>query len=98
MKTFTAVAMLALGLAASGMAAQFKGFVQDQKCSTIPAMKNDAACAQKCVKAGSPAVLVTEDGKIYKIANQAKIVSHAGENVTVEGKLKGNTITIASLQ
>jgi len=98
MKTFTVLAALAIGLAANGFAAQFKGFVEDTQCSKLPDMKNDSACAQKCIKAGSPAVLVTEDGKIYKIANQAKIVSHAGENVTVEGKLKGNTITIASLQ
>ena len=98
MKTITAVAALALGLAASGMAAQFKGFVEDQTCSSKPEMKNDAACAQKCIKAGSPAVLVSEDGKIYKIANQAKIVDHAGQHVTVMGDLKGDTITVASLK
>jgi hypothetical protein len=42
--------------------------------------------------------LVTEDGKIYKIDNQAKIVDHAGMNVTVTGKLKGDTITIDSVK
>jgi hypothetical protein len=98
MKKLTAVATLALGLAAVGMAADFKGFVEDTKCSTNPAMKNDAECAQKCIKGGSPAVLVTEDGKIYKIDNQAKIVDHAGMNVTVTGKLKGDTITIDSVK
>ena len=98
MKKLTAVAALALGLAAIGMAADFKGFVEDTKCSTNPAMKNDADCAQKCIKGGSPAVLVTDDGKIYKIDNQAKIVDHAGMNVTVTGKLKGDTITVASVK
>lgn len=98
MKKFTAVGLLALGLAASAMAADFKGFVEDTKCSTNPAMKNDSECAQKCIKGGSPAVLVSEDGKIYKIANQDKIVDHAGMNVTVSGKLKGDTITIASVK
>jgi hypothetical protein len=94
MKKISAIALMTMGLAASGMAAEFKGFVEDQKCSTIPAMKGDAACAQKCIKGGSPAVLVTEDGKIYKIANQDKIVASAGQNVTVTGKLKGDTLTI----
>ena len=61
-------------------------------------MKGDADCAKKCIKGGSPAVLVTEDGKIYKIANQDKIVAMAGENVTVMGKLKGDTLTVASVK
>ena len=98
MKKLTAVAALALGLAAIGMAADFKGFVEDTKCSTNPAMKNDADCAQKCIKGGSPAVLVTPDGKIYKIANQGKIAEMAGKNVTVTGNLKGDTLTIDSVK
>jgi hypothetical protein len=98
MKKFTAVAALAFGLAASGLAAEFKGFVEDTKCSTNPEMKNDAECAKKCIKGGSPAVLIGEDGKIYKIDNQAKIVDHAGMKVVVTGTLKGDTITIADVR
>jgi len=98
MKTITAVALMTLGLAASGLAAEYKGFVEDQACSTKPEMKGDAECAQKCIKGGSPAVLVTEDGKIYKIANQDKIVAMAGKNVTVMGKLSGDTLTVASVK
>jgi hypothetical protein len=98
MKKISAVALMTMGLAASGMAAEFKGFVQDQKCSGIPAMKGDAACAQKCIKGGSPAVLVTPDGKIYKIANQDKIVASAGMNVTVTGSVKGDMLTVDSVK
>jgi hypothetical protein len=98
MKKLTAVAALALGLAGSMLAAEFKGFVQDTKCAGMPEMKNDAECAKKCIKGGSPALLVGEDGKTYKIANQDKIVSHAGENVTVTGNLKGDTITVKSVK
>ena len=98
MKKISAVALMAMGLAASGMAAEFKGFVEDTKCSTNPAMKGDADCAQKCIKGGSPAVLVTPEGKIYKIANQDKIVGNAGQDVTVIGKLKGDTITVDSVK
>jgi uncharacterized protein DUF5818 len=94
MKKFIAVATLGLGLAAAVMAAEFKGFVEDTACSTKAGMKDNAACAAKCIKGGSPAVLVSEDGKIYKIANQDKIVAHAGEKVTVTGKLDGETITV----
>lgn len=98
MKKITAVAFLAFGLAASGLAAEFQGFVEDTACSTKPGMKGDAECAESCIKKGSPAVLVTADGKVYKIANQAKITSFAGKNVTVTGDLKDDTITVASVK
>jgi hypothetical protein len=98
MKKLTALAALALGLAGSMMAAEFKGFVEDTKCSTIAEMKGDSDCAKKCIKGGSPAVLVMPDGKIYKIDNQDKIVAHAGETVTVTGKVKGDTLTVESVK
>jgi len=98
MKTITAIAALTLGLAVSGMAAEFKGFVEDTACASKAGMKDNAACAQKCIKGGSPAVLVAEDGKVYKIANQDKIVAHAGEKVTVNGSLKDDTITVETVQ
>lgn len=98
MKKFIAVGTLALGIASTGFAAQFKGFVEDTMCSTKAEMKDNAECAQKCIKAGSPAVLVTADGKIYKIAEQEKITSFAGKNVTVTGTLKGDTLSIDKVQ
>jgi len=98
MKKITAVALMSMGLAAVGMAAEFTGFVEDTSCSSKPGMKGNAACAKSCIKGGSPAVLVTADGKVYKIANQDKIVSHAGENVTVTADLKDDTLTIDSVK
>jgi hypothetical protein len=98
MKTFTAIATLALGLAATGMAAEYKGFVEDQNCSSKAGMKDNAECAKKCIGNGSPAVLVSEDGTIYKIANQDKIKSHAGEKVTVTGDVKDGTLTIEDVK
>jgi hypothetical protein len=98
MKRITAVALMSMGLAAIGMAAEFTGFVEDTSCSTKPGMKGNAACAKSCVKGGSPAVLMTADGTVYKIANQDKIVSHAGETVTVTADLKGDTLTINTVK
>ena len=98
MKTFTAVAALALGLAATSFAAEFKGFVQDESCSTKPAMKGNAECSKKCIDGGQKAVLVGEDGTIYKIANQDKITAHAGHNVTIMGDVKEGVITIDSVK
>jgi hypothetical protein len=94
----TVFALLTMGIAGSAMAAEFKGFVEDTACSKMPGMKGDAACAQKCIKGGSPAVLITADGKIYKISNQDKIVASAGMDVTVMGSLKGDTLTVESVK
>lgn len=89
---------LAASLSSVAMAAEFKGFIIDEKCSTNPAMKGNVACATKCIQGGSPAVLVTDEGKVYKISDQAKVTPMAGKQVTITGEAKGDTITVASIK
>lgn len=89
---------LAAGLSISAMAADITGYIIDQTCAKMPAMKGDVACANKCIKAGAPAVLVTDDGKIYKIAEQAKVIPQAGKKVTLSGKLDGDTIHVDNVK
>jgi|SRR6516162_865605 len=89
---------LAAGFSTSMMAAQFKGYIIDEKCSKVASMKGDVDCANKCIKAGSPAVLLTDDGKVYKIANQDKVVAMAGQQVTINGKESADTITVDSVK
>ena len=89
---------LAAGFSTSMMAAQFKGYLIDEKCSKVASMKGDVDCANKCIKAGSPAVLLTDDGKVYKIANQDKVVAMAGQQVTINGKESADTITVDSVK
>jgi len=84
--------------AMSAMAAEWTGYVMDASCASKPAMKGNEACAARCIKGGSPAVLVTDDGKVYKIAEQDKVTSHAGKKVTVTGKLEGETISVDSVK
>ena len=45
----------------------------------------------------APAVLVTPEGKIYKIAEQAKVIPLAGKQVTIVGSLKGDTIAVTDV-
>jgi hypothetical protein len=89
---------LAAGLSNIALAAEFKGFIIDEKCSTNPKMRGNVECATKCIKGGSPAVLVTDEGKVYKIADQAKVTPMAGKQVTIMGEAKGDTITVASIK
>jgi|SRR5215469_14589176 len=95
-------AFVLLGLAASlsvcAMAADITGYVIDEKCSSVKAMRGDVDCANKCIKGGSPAVLVTDDGKIYKITEQDKVIPDAGKKVTLTGTLKGDTINVSKVK
>jgi Protein of unknown function (DUF5818) len=89
---------LMAAFALSAMAADVTGYVIDQMCADKPAMRGNVACAQSCIKKGSPAVLVTDEGKVYKFADQAKVVDQAGKKVTVAGKVNGDTITVESVK
>jgi len=87
------------GLAAiSAMAADVTGYIIDKNCASKKEMFGNEACAQACIKRGSPAVLATEDGKIYSISNQDKVKDVAGKKVTVTGKVDGESITVDSVK
>ncbi len=87
--------LFVMGLAAmTSMAADFSGYIVDKNCASKKEMLGDEACAKRCIGRGAPAVLATEDGKIYQIANQDKVKDAAGKKVTVVGKLDKDTITV----
>jgi len=60
-------------------------------------MFGNEACAKSCIGKGAPAVLATEDGKVYAISNQDKVKDSAGKKVTVSGKMDGTTITVDTI-
>ena len=82
----------------SGMAADWTGYIIDQACASKKEMVGNVTCALNCIKRGSPAVLVTGDGKIYKIVDQAKVTEHAGQKVTITGKMDGDSIKVDSVK
>jgi hypothetical protein len=96
-KAILAFALVA-GFSTVTMAAEFKGYIIDEKCAANSGMKGNVDCATMCIKGGAAAVLVTEEGKVYKIAEQAKVVPLAGKQVTITGTMKGDTITVASVK
>ena len=89
---------LAAGFSTIAMGAEFKGYIIDQQCAAKSGMKGNVECATKCIKGGSPAVLVTEEGKIFKIDNQAQVVPLAGKQVTISGTMTGDTIKLDSVK
>ena len=85
-------------LAVAAAAADFNGYIIDESCASKPAMKGSEACARKCIKGGSPAVLLSADDKVYKLDDQAKVSEHAGHKVIVTGALNGDTIKVESIK
>jgi hypothetical protein len=91
--------LFVFGLAAiSAMAADFTGYIIDKNCASKKEMLGDEACAKRCMGRGTPAVLATEDGTIYAIANQDKVKDAAGKKVTLVGKLDKDTITVEEVK
>ncbi|MDQ1469049.1 MAG: hypothetical protein QOJ99_529 [Bryobacterales bacterium] len=76
------------------------GYVVDERCAARgKAMWVNVQCVQTCVRDGDKVVLVTEQGKIFRIANQEKIEADSyGQKVAVTGKSEGDTITVSTLQ
>jgi hypothetical protein len=98
MKKALALISMAAGISTIAMAADVTGYIIDQQCAGMTKMRGDVDCATKCIKGGSPAVLVTDDGKVYKIAEQDKVVADAGKKVTLTGKLSGDTISVSKVK
>jgi hypothetical protein len=102
MKKLIAASALTLGLALGALAGEFNGYIVDSNCATKQGAKaasdGHAGCAAKCIKGGAAAVLVTPEGKIYKIADQDKVTAHAGHKVTITGNVEGDTIKVDSVK
>ena len=75
-----------------------EGYIIDKHCSAIKAMIGNEGCAKRCIAEGQPAVLATEDGKVYALAPQDRAIECAGEKVEVTGSVSGDTISITSIK
>jgi hypothetical protein len=76
------------------------GYIVDQSCSLKgKGMWTNTECIARCIRDGDKVVLVTEEGKVFLIANPDKIESDTyGQKVTIVGKTDKDTITVASVQ
>ena len=93
-----AISVLALAaFAGTAMAEKWNGTISDAKCGAAhaDASEKSMSCVKGCVKGGQAPVFVVGD-KVLKIdaASVAKVQEHLGHKVTVEGSLKGDTVTI----
>jgi len=98
-KLSLAVALVASVLAWSSesKSTTVRGYVLDSACAFTKDLKKpiSADCATACAKAGSPLVILTEDGTIYwPIADKTpssgqneRLLPFAGQKVTASGKV-----------
>jgi hypothetical protein len=108
-KTFIIVLVMSALASLNALAGQMTGYISDEKCAVSGSKAKTAAewidpakfegCAKKCVKAGSPAVFVTEDNKILKIdaASMEKVTAHIGHKVMVTGTVEDGALKIDSI-
>jgi hypothetical protein len=87
-------------IAAAPTSGGLSGYIVDQQCATRgKAMWVNSACVARCIREGDKVVLVTEEGKVYQIANPDKIDTDAyGQKVTIVGKANGDTVTVEGLK
>ena len=93
------LALLAVAFAASGNGKPdtIKGYVLDSACAFTKNLNKPISpeCAVACAKAGSPLVILSDDGTIYWPISDAtpssgqndKLLPFAGQKVTATGKV-----------
>jgi hypothetical protein len=102
MKKVMFASILAASLCSFGaFADEMTGYVSESHCAAAhssPSEKN-TACIKKCLNGGSDPVLVS-NGKVIKIdaGSKDKAVAFAGENVTVNGSMDGDTLKIDTIE
>lgn len=97
MKKIIATTGLYLSFFAVGAFAQtMNGAIGDEHCGAkhVNAKDSDMACVKKCMDGGAAAVFIVGD-KVYKIDNLDAVKGH---EVTIDGKVTGDTVHIDSLK
>jgi len=96
---FTLILVLAIFSIAADTShpASINGYVIDSACTFVKNLKKPVSkdCAIACAKAGSPLVILSDDGKIYwpiadtmpASSQNEKLLPFAGEKVTASGKV-----------
>lgn len=102
MKKLIFASIMAASLGSFGaFADEMTGYISDAHCGAAHSSPSAAntACIKKCLGGGSDPVLVS-NGKVIKIdaSSKDKAVAHAGENVTINGTMDGDSLKIDSIE
>jgi hypothetical protein len=92
--------MLASFFTIGAVADEMTGFIGDSQCKHDGSKEKDAACSKACIeKKGADPVFVSQ-GKVltFDADSRDKAKALAGEKVTIDGSVSGDTVTIASIK
>jgi hypothetical protein len=78
------------------MAEEYKGYISDSKCGAKHVKDHNTKCIEGCVKGGAAPVFVSK-GKVYKVDDATKVQDHLGHDVTITGKIDGDTIQVENV-
>ena len=103
-----ALLLLSTAALAAPKASTFKGEIMDSACAKAGShdgmmkqagLKTAKDCTEACVKGGNKYVLYSKSTKkVYQLDDQTKPQQFAGQNVTVEGTLDGDSIHVSSIK
>ena len=89
--------LIAFAAATGGTPVTVKGYVLDSACAFTKNLDKpiSADCARACAKAGSPLVILDDDGTVYwpiadttpATGQNEKLMKFAGQKVTAKGKV-----------
>lgn len=101
-KTITSIAVFTLGAASLfAQATQtVTGTVTDAMCGAHHMMKDATAaqCTRACIKQGADFALAS-GGQVYVLkGGKSQFDKFAGQNVNIKGTVKGNTISVNSIE
>ncbi len=91
MRLWTKLAALVIFVSGTALAGQFAGWITDAKCAQTGDYLGERH--KKEVSPSNPIVFVNDlDKKIYTVTNPDKVKEAVGKRVSLQGKLKDNTI------
>lgn len=109
MKKISAVTVFLALATMAAFAEHWSGYVSDEQCASASSKAKRAtdwinpaafeSCAQKCAKAGSALVFVTEDNKILRFdADSVKTAQpYLGHRVSLDGKLDNGVLKVEKI-
>jgi len=89
-------AVLVFGTLSFAGGKSITGTVSDSHCGAKHNSPGNSECIEHCVSSGAKYVLVA-GGKVYNLDAQDKFKGLGGKEVTVTGKVKGDSIAVASV-
>lgn len=101
MKKFVVATMMLASMGAlSAMAENMTGFIGDAQCKHDGSSAKDVACTKACINKKGAAPVFVSEGKVLKFdaGSMDKAKEMAGEKVTIDGTVTGDTVTINSIK